>query len=256
MSERVRINRWLASAGIGSRRKCDDLIRAGRVSVNGRTLEGPGALVDPEGDSIAVDGRVIERRDAPMVLVLNKPVGVLSTVTDSFNRPTVVDLARRHGFSERLFPIGRLDLDTSGILLLTNDGDLAYRLTHPRYKIEKTYRLVVEGKVGEDTIAAIRSGVDLGGYRTRPCAAAIVETGRGTTTLEVRLTEGRKRQIRRMFALFGHRTIELARTALGDLRFEDCAPGAMRLLSEHEERRLRELAGLARKGRTEHDVDH
>jgi 23S rRNA pseudouridine2605 synthase len=248
MSDKVRINRWLASAGIGSRRKCDELIRAGLVSVNGETLTRLGALVDPRLDSIAVEGRVIARADAPVVLVINKPLGVLSTVTDSFNRRTVIDLARESGFLERLYPVGRLDLDTSGILLLTNDGDLAYRLTHPRFKIEKTYRLTVDGTVGRDTIAAIESGVELDGYRTKPCAAAIVGRGRESTTLEVRLTEGRKRQIRRMFALFGHQTIELARTALGDLRFEDLAPGAMRPLSEGEERRLRELAGLTRKG--------
>jgi 23S rRNA pseudouridine2605 synthase len=248
MSVKVRINRWLASAGIGSRRKCDELIRAGLVSINGETLTRLGALVDPDIDSIAVEGRVIARADAPMILVLNKPAGVLSTVADSFNRRTVIDLARENGFIERLYPVGRLDLDTSGILLLTNDGDLAYRLTHPRFKIEKTYRLTVEGTVGEDTIAGIESGVELDGYRTKPCKAAIVGGDRGATTLEVRLTEGRKRQIRRMFALFGHRTLELARTALGDLCFEDLVPGAMRLLSEREERRLRELAGLTREG--------
>jgi 23S rRNA pseudouridine2605 synthase len=248
MSEKIRINRWLASAGVGSRRKCDDLIRAGLVSVNGVVLAKLGTLVDPDADSIAVDGNPVVRAGAPVVLVLNKPAGVLSTVTDSFSRRTVIDLARSHGFLKRLYPVGRLDLDTSGILLLTNDGDLAYRLTHPRFKIEKTYRLIVDGRVGDDTIAAIESGVELGGYRTKRCAIAVIERGRGTTTLEVRLTEGRKRQIRRMFALFGHQTIELARTALGDLRFEDLDPGAMRLLSKQEERRLRELAGLTRSG--------
>jgi 23S rRNA pseudouridine2605 synthase/16S rRNA pseudouridine516 synthase len=248
MSAKVRINRWLASAGIGSRRKCDELIRAGLVSVNGETLTQLGTLVDPDLDSIAVEGCVIARADAPVVLVLNKPAGVLSTVADSFNRRTVIDLAREHGFLERLYPVGRLDLDTSGILLLTNDGDLAYRLTHPRFKIEKTYRLTVDGNVGDDSIAAIESGVEIGGYRTKPCKVAIVGRVSGATNLEVRLTEGRKRQIRLMFALFGHRTIELARTALGDLCFDDLVPGAMRLLSEHEGRRLRELAGLTRKG--------
>ncbi len=244
MSEAVRINRWLAGAGVGSRRKCDDLIRAGLVSVNGETMTRLGALIDPDRDTVMVEGRAIGRPRATMALVLNKPAGVLSTVRDSFRRKTVIDLARDHGFSERLYPVGRLDMDTSGILLLTNDGDLAYRLTHPRFKIEKTYRLTVEGSVGVDTIESIASGVDLGGYRTKPCRVTLVGRRRGKTTLEVRLTEGRKRQIRLMFAAFGHRTIELARTALGDLRFEDVAPGAMRLLTEREERRLRALAGL------------
>jgi 23S rRNA pseudouridine2605 synthase/16S rRNA pseudouridine516 synthase len=248
MSAAVRINRWLASAGVGSRRKCDDLIRAGLVSVNGETMARLGAVVDPERDTVTVEGRVVGRPGAAVAIVLNKPAGVLSTVTDSFRRKTVIDLAREQGFSERLFPVGRLDLDTSGILLLTNDGDLAYRLTHPRFKIEKTYRLTVEGSVGDDTIEAIASGVDLGGYRTKPCVVKLIGRRGGKTTLEVRLMEGRKRQIRRMFAAFGHRTIDLARTALGDLRFNDVAPGAMRLLTEREERRLRELAGLTAAG--------
>jgi len=243
MSAKVRINRWLASAGVGSRRKCDELIRAGLVSINGETLSRLGALVDPNLDSIEVEGRPIGRADAPLVLVLNKPAGVLSTVTDSFKRKTVLDLARKHGFRERLYPVGRLDLDSTGILLLTNDGDLAYRLTHPRFEIEKTYRLVVEGNVADGTIAAIESGVELDGHRTKPCTVAIVGRGAGTTTVDVVLTEGRKRQIRRMFALFDHRTIELSRTAFGDLRFADLLPGAMRALSEREERRLRSLRG-------------
>jgi 23S rRNA pseudouridine2605 synthase len=248
MSAKVRINRCLASAGIGSRRKCDEMIRAGLVAVNGETLTRLGVSVDPDLDSITIDGRVVTHGGPARVLVLNKPAGVLSTVTDSFKRKTVIDLAREHGFRERLFPVGRLDLDTSGVLLLTNDGDLAYRLTHPRFKIEKTYRLVVDGKVTDETIAAIESGVELDGYRTKPCGVRIVRRSSKTTTLDVRLMEGRNRQIRRMFALFDHRTIELARTALGDMRFGDCAPGEMRVLSKREERRLRELAGLTREG--------
>lgn len=248
MSAKVRINRWLASAGIGSRRKCDDLIRAGLVSVNGETRVRLGALVDPDIDSITVEGRAVVRIDAPVVLVLNKPTGVLCTVTDSFNRRTVIDIAREHGFVQRLFPVGRLDFDTAGILLLTNDGDLAHRLMHPRFKIEKTYRLTVDGSVRDDTIAAIESGVELDGYHTKPCRVAVVGRGRGRTMLEVRLAEGRKRQIRRMFEFFGHRTIELARTALADLRFTDLDPGAMRILTKQEDRRLRELTGLTREG--------
>ena len=248
MSAKVRINRYLAFAGLGSRRKCEDLIRRGIVSVNGRALTDLATIVDPGTDSITVDGRVIVQGGTTRVLVLNKPVGVLSTVTDSFERKTVIDIAREHGIAERLFPVGRLDLDTSGILILTNDGDLAYRLTHPRYKIEKTYRVTVEGTLADETASKISKGIQLGGYMTRPCVVSFLRRGATTTTVEVRLMEGRKRQIRRMFALFGHRTTELVRTAIGDLTFEDIAPGEMRALSEREERRLRELAGLAREG--------
>jgi 23S rRNA pseudouridine2605 synthase len=246
MSVRVRINRYLASAGFGSRRKCEEFIRQGLVTVNGNILAKLAAVVDPAIDVIAVNGRSVERPAATRVLVLNKPTGVLSTVSDSFNRKTVIDIVRENGIAERIFPVGRLDFDTSGILILTNDGDLAYRLTHPRFKIEKTYLLTVEGDVAEGTVAKISKGVELAGYKTRPCEVTILERRGSTTALRIRLTEGRKRQIRRMFALFGHRTVSLARVALGDLLFEDVAPGVIRPLTESEERRLRALAGLIR----------
>jgi pseudouridine synthase len=248
MSAKVRINRYLASAGFGSRRKCEDLIRQGLVSINGKAVEKLATIVDPDADSIAVGGRVVGRAVPAKVFILNKPVGVLCTVTDSFDRKTVIDLVRERGIMERLFPVGRLDLDTSGLLILTNDGDLAYRLTHPRFKIEKTYRVTVAGRVTKETVSRIASGVDLGELTTKPCTVAVIARGGDSTTLEVRLTEGKKRQIRRMFARFGHRTEELTRTALGDLAFSDVAPGRMRALTNREERRLRELAGLSREG--------
>jgi 23S rRNA pseudouridine2605 synthase len=244
MSPKVRINRFLAAAGFGSRRKCEELIREGLVSVNGKKLTTLASIVDPETDAIIVDGKPASKTNAIRVLVLNKPVGVLSTVSDSFKRKTVIDIAREHGYTERLFPVGRLDLNTSGILILTNDGDLAYRLAHPRYKVEKTYHVTIEGAIAEETVRRIAAGIDLDGYTTRPCEITILEREDGRTELSVRLHEGRKRQIRRMFASFGHTVIDLERTALGDLAFNDLAPGAMRPLSAREERRLRELTGL------------
>ncbi len=249
MSAKIRINRYLATAGFGSRRKCEELITSGLVSLNGKTLQSLASSIDPNVDSITVGGRPISKMDAARLLVLRKPVGVLSTVKDSFGRKTVIDIAKEHGYTERLFPVGRLDLNTSGILILTNDGDLAYRLTHPRFKIEKTYRVTIEGALSEEVIAKITSGIDLNGYATRPCEITIIAHGVATTTIEVLLREGRKRQIRRMFAAFGHKVIDLERTALGDLAFDDLAPGVMRPLTEREERRLRELAGLAREGK-------
>jgi 23S rRNA pseudouridine2605 synthase len=248
MSGKVRINRFLAASGFGSRRACEELVRRRLVTVNGAVVEKLGTLVDPLVDVVEVGGRAAPRRVATRVLVLNKPTGVLTTVADSFGRRTVVDLAREHGVRERLYPVGRLDLDTSGLVILTNDGDLAYRLTHPRFKIEKTYLVTVEGNVTRRTVSAISAGVDLGGYTTRPCDVAVVERRGETTILEVRLREGRKRQIRRMFARFGHRTVALTRTAIGDLAFSDVEPGAMRELTAPEESRLRELSGLARQG--------
>jgi 23S rRNA pseudouridine2605 synthase len=249
MSAKVRINRYLAAAGFGSRRKCEELIRQGLVSVNGCAVDALARMVETETDVIAVGGRAVSSVEAARVLVLKKPIGVLCTVSDSFRRRTVIDIARECGYTERLFPVGRLDLNTSGILILTNDGDLAYRLTHPRFKIEKTYRVVIAGTITEETVGRISAGIDLNGQATRPCAITVDARGDQTTTLTVVLGEGRKRQIRRMFARFGHKVIELERTAIGDLKFADLAPGSMRPLSGREEDRLRELAGLAREGK-------
>lgn len=248
MSGAVRINRYLAGVGYGSRRACEELIRRGAVRVNGAVLTKLAASIDPESDAVTVDGRPVAPPARRLVLVLNKPAGVMSTVIDTHGRRTVVDIAREQGHRERLYPVGRLDLDTSGILILTNDGDLAYRLTHPRFKIEKRYRVVVAGSVALETMRSIAAGVDLDGYRTKPCRVSLVSRDRGTTTMDVFLKEGRKRQIRRMFARFGHPVVSLERTALGDLTFEDLAPGAVRALAGAEERRLRELAGLATEG--------
>jgi 23S rRNA pseudouridine2605 synthase len=245
MGGKTRINRYLAAAGFGSRRKCEALIRNGLVAVNGKRLASLATLVDPGVDEVTVEGKRIGDVAGPVVLVLNKPTGVLSTVRDSFRRTTVIDIAREHGYVQRLFPVGRLDQDTSGILLLTNDGKLAYRLTHPRFKIEKTYEVAVEGDVGSETIMTIARGVELDGSMTLPCTVKVLKRTPGVTILELKLREGRKRQIRRMFSICGHRVIALRRTALGPLEFRDCHPGAMRPLTEDERRRLRDVAGLA-----------
>jgi 23S rRNA pseudouridine2605 synthase len=244
MGEKVRINRYLAASGFGSRRSCEELVRTGRVSVNGKRISDLATLIEPGVDMVTVDGAPAEDDRAPVVLVLNKPVGVLSTVRDSFKRRTVIDLARAQGYRERLFPVGRLDLDTSGILLLTNEGTLAHRLTHPRFKIEKTYRVTVKGEVTDETLARIARGIELDGTTTLPCGARVLRRLQGKTMLEIKLKEGRKRQIRRMLAACGHRVLALHRKALGSLEFRDCAPGSMRPLTGRELARLRSMAGL------------
>jgi 23S rRNA pseudouridine2605 synthase len=169
----------------------------------------------------------------------------MSTAFDTHGRRTVVDIAREAGYTERLFPVGRLDLDTSGIIIITNDGDLAYRLTHPRYKVEKTYRVVVRGRVEEGTVENLAGGVDIDGLHTQPCAVHVIRRDRDSTELEVRLKEGRKRQIRRMFRHFGHDVIGLRRIAVGDLAFDDLDTGEIRPLTDEEEKKLKELSGLA-----------
>lgn len=244
MSPKMRINRFLASAGIGSRRNCENLIREGRVQVNGEAISELASFIDTDSDLVRVDGKIIEHVSGKMLLVINKPFGVLSTVQDDRGRKTVIDLVSDMGYGERLFPVGRLDMNTTGLLLLTNDGDLAYRLTHPRYKIEKRYVVTIEGLIKDRTVEAIGNGVDLGDYVTMPCPVKVIERSENISKLEIILKEGKKRQIRRMFAESGHRVLELRRVALGDLEFSDLEPGDIRPLTKEEEFRLREMTGL------------
>jgi len=244
MSPKMRINRFLASAGIGSRRKCEDLIREGRIRINGETLSALAAYIDTDSDVVTIDGRPVESVRGRLILVIDKPAGVLSTVSDDRGRKTVISLAREKGYNERLFPVGRLDRDTTGLLLLTNDGDLAYRLTHPRYKIEKRYLVSVEGLIDDRTVRSIASGVDLGSYVSRPCTVKVVKRSEESSTLEISLKEGKKRQIRRMFSESGHKVLSLRRVALGDLEFADLEQGDIRPLTDEEDIRLRELTGL------------
>ena len=244
MSPRMRINRFLASTEIGSRRKCEDLIREGRVQINGETISELAIFIETDSDIVTLDGDRVHEAVARMILVINKPAGVLSTVSDERGRKTVIALARDKGFGERLFPVGRLDMDTTGILLLTNDGDLAYRLTHPRFKIEKRYVVKVEGFIEDSTVDAVKGGVDLEEFVTMPCAVEVISRSKSDSTLEIRLKEGKKRQIKRMLAKVGHQVFELKRVALGDLEFSDLKEGDIRRLTEEEEFRLREQTGL------------
>jgi len=241
----MRINRFLASAGFGSRRKCEDLVRAGSVSINGMVNVNLAATVDGESDVVTVDGTRAVPRGNTRIFVLNKPAGVLCTVSDEKKRKTVLDVAAEKGYGRRLFPVGRLDMYTSGIILLTDDGDLTYRLTHPRYKIDKVYIVKVAGEVSDSEIARIASGIDLDGEKTGPCGIAVLKRNKSETIAEVVLREGRNRQIRRSFMEIGHKVRRLHRKALGELEFKDLAEGDMRPLSALEEKILRRQTGLS-----------
>lgn len=214
------------------------------MEVNGTPIAKLSMKIDPATDRVKVEGREVRRPEESRLLVLNKPIGVISTASDTHARKTVIDIARENGFGERLFPVGRLDRNTSGIILITNNGDLAYRLTHPKYKIEKVYEVEVEGRVSDRTAEKISKGIDTGDYVTKPCSVAIIEREGARSKLEIRLKEGRKRQIRRMLAICGHKVKTLHRRSLGDLEFEDLEIGEMRPLHEDEVARLRELSGL------------
>jgi len=232
----LRLAKYLAHAGVCSRRSAEQLIAAGRVSVAGGVVSDPARDVGDDS-GVAVDGRAIVGAETRMLYALNKPLGVLSTARDTHGRRTVLDLLPDDG--ARLYPVGRLDRDTSGLLLLTNDGDLANRLTHPRYEVPKTYRARLGGgPPAAAALARLRSGVELDDGVT--AAARVRRVGPGE--IELTIHEGRNRQVRRMCEAVGHPVLELCRVAFGPLRLGSLAPGEHRRLTDAEVARLRRLS--------------
>jgi 23S rRNA pseudouridine2605 synthase len=229
---RVRLNRFLARAGVESRRGADELIRAGRVRVNGE-IAGLATLVE-EGDRVEVDGRPAAPEALTYVL-LHKPAGVVTTARDPEGRPTVVGLV---GHERRIVPVGRLDADTSGVLLLTNDGALAHRLMHPRFEVDKVYVADVEGRPGRDALQLLAEGVELDDGVTAPARVRRL----GTSQLEVTIHEGRKHQVKRMLAAVGHPVHRLQRVAYAGLTADGLAAGEWRELAPAEVERLRRAA--------------
>ncbi len=230
----VRLAKFLAHAGVASRRAAEEVVRAGRVTVGGAVVTDPARDVD-EHSGVAVDGRALAGPEHRVVVALHKPPGVVSTARDTHGRPTVVDLVDLPG--TRLYPVGRLDADTTGLLLLTNDGELAERLLHPRHQVTRTYRAHVGGgRPGPRSLRALREGVELEDGRTAPAGVREVRPG----LLELTLREGRKRQVRRMCAAVGHPVQALARTRFGPLELRGLASGTWRVLSPAEVERLRQ----------------
>lgn len=230
LPEGERLQKVLAQAGIGSRRSCEELIAAGRVKVNGAPVE-LGRRVDPGTDRIEVDGVPIATRAGLVYYLLNKPAGVVTTVSDPQARPTATGMVPAE---PRVFPVGRLDFDTEGLLLLTNDGDLAFRLTHPSFGVEKEYLAQVEGRPRPAAIKKLREGVDLEEGRTAPARVSLV----APDLLRITIHEGRKRQVRRMAKAVGHPVLRLVRTRIGPLRTGSLRPGEWRELSQAEVRAL------------------
>jgi 23S rRNA pseudouridine2605 synthase len=242
----VRLAKYLAHAGVASRRAAERLIEEGRVSVDGSVIRDPardvavpepataggGIAVPVQAPEVAVDGRAVQGAEPRVVYALHKPVGVLSTARDPHGRPTVVELV---GGPRRLYPVGRLDADTAGLILLTNDGELAYRLTHPRFEVPKSYRAwVARGPVSEQALRALRAGVSLEDGPTAPADVRRV----GRDLLEVTIREGRNRQVRRMCEAVGHPVLSLERVRFGELQLGDLPSGEHRRLSEAEVGRL------------------
>lgn len=237
----MRLQRFLALSGVASRRASESLITSGRVSVNGHRVTQLGTTVDPERDTVEVDGTraTIERK---LYVLLHKPAGCLSAAFDPRGRPTVSDLVA--DLPERVYPVGRLDLDTEGALIMTNDGELCYRLAHPRYGVEKVYHATVQGRPDKDAVEALRRGVDIRGVITSPARVRLLKTGPEKSTLEIIIHEGRKRQIKRMCKAVGHVVLSLKRVEYGGIPLGELQPGRYRHLTDAEVNDLREKTGL------------
>ena len=227
-----RVQKLMAQADIGSRRKCEEIIRAGRVRVNGKVIQ-LGAKADPLQDSVLVDGARISGSFEPLYFVVNKPKGVLSTnqAPEGDTRPTIRELIDVPG---HLFTIGRLDADSEGLMILTNDGELANKVSHPRYEHTKTYKVVVKGKPTRETLGKWESGIWLDDSRTAACSVKILEASKGASTLRIVMVEGRKRQIRRIASILGHPVIRLVRTQIGQLGLGTLRKGAWYQLEQTE----------------------
>lgn len=237
-----RLHKVMAKAGVASRRRSEELILRGMVTVDGQTVRELGVKVDPDVNLIEVMGKPIASKTPRSYLVLNKPKGYLTTVVDPFGRPTVMKLLAEE--ESTLFPVGRLDLNSEGLLILTNDGDLAYRLTHPKHKVQKTYLVVVRGLPNTEAVWKLRQGVQLEDGKTRPATVRIIERGVGKATLEIIIGEGRKRQIRRMCQAIGHQVLSLKRIAIGPVKLGDLRAGATRPLTRQELADLYQAVGL------------
>ncbi|GIX47705.1 MAG: pseudouridine synthase [Candidatus Tectimicrobiota bacterium] len=242
----MRLQKFLAHAGVASRRQAEALIRQGRVTVNARPVTVLGTKVDPDADVVKVDGRRVAARVPLVYLLLHKPRGCVTTCRDERGRPTVFDLLKRQ--PGRLFPVGRLDYNSEGVLLLTNDGELAARLLHPRYRIPRVYLVKVQGIVAEKDLERLRRGVVLEDGKTLPAGVEVVRRAEKSCWLRITLYEGKHRQVHRMLQRCGGHTVKrLIRVAMGPLTLAGLPPGAYRYLEAHEVARLRRVCQLEKK---------
>src|SRR5947208_8179143 len=234
-----RLSRFLAHAGIASRRHAEELIAAGRVQVNGVTVATQGTRINPDTDIVLVDNKPVRTASKRVYLMLHKPIGYISTAYDPQGRPTVLDLLPAELRALRVYPVGRLDIDTSGLLLLTNDGDFALHLTHPRYAMQKHYQVLVKGCPSESTLIALRSGVTItedkgNSHTTAPAQVSLLWKAGTDCWLSLIIHEGRKRQVRRMLAAVGHPVLELSRVGIGPIELGDMPVGKWRFLNDEE----------------------
>ncbi len=231
----IRLQKFLAEAQVASRRRSEEIIKQGRVSVNGAVVDILGAKIDDEKDIVCVDGKPVEKYEKLLYIMLNKPEGCVTTASDQFNRKTVMYYVK--DISQRIYPVGRLDYDTSGLIILTNDGDLTYKLTHPKHNIEKTYLAVVDKMPSAENMERFRKGVIIDGKKTAP---AYIEKA-GENRLEIKIHEGRNRQVRKMCAAIGSSVQKLKRIAIGDIKLGNINKGEYRYLNDDEIKYLKSL---------------
>ncbi|MGE4422848.1 MAG: pseudouridine synthase [Pseudodesulfovibrio sp.] len=246
-SDTIRLNKFIAQNGVASRRGADDMVFAGRVTVNGKTADSPGVQIDPTADKVAVDGKIIgaQASAGELTLMLHKPVETVTTANDPQGRKTVLDLLPPEIRKKRPFPVGRLDFFSEGLLLLTTDGDLCYRLTHPKYHLPKVYVVTIRGSVPQKAVQAMRNGMTLqGGDKLAPAKVRLEKPIAGTQQLEITLIQGVNRQIRRMCDEFGLTILRLRRVRQGPVALGNLKPGAWRELTDEETAALKRDVGL------------
>jgi 23S rRNA pseudouridine2605 synthase len=227
----MRLNKYIAAAGVCSRRAADELTSAGKVKINGKVMSKPGYDVQ-EGDVVEVNGRTLAPEGRKVYILLNKPWGFITSVQDEKDRATVMELVT--DVEERIFPVGRLDAETTGLLIMTNDGDFAYKVTHPGHEVYKTYRARVSGILSKERLAKLKKGVDIGGYITAPAEVTLIKQTNTNAIVDISIREGKNRQVRKMFQAVGNKVIELQRTSIGDVRLGALKPGHYRKLKRDE----------------------
>lgn len=238
----MRLQKFLSAAGVASRRAAERLIAAGRVKVNGTTVKKMGFVINPAMDIVEVDNRPVRPADEKEYILLNKPAGFITTLADPYGRPTVAELVK--DCDRRVFPVGRLDMNTSGLLLLTDDGELAHRLAHPSYGVEKEYIARVKGQLTAETLRRLAEGIKLADGITAPAVVRLIKSTGTSSTVSLTLKEGRKRQVRRMLEAVGHPVIDLKRVRFGGIKLSGLEEGHWRRLTGEEIKSLKELVGL------------
>ena len=231
--EEVRLQKYLADCGIASRRKCEQYIQQGKVQVNGKVVTELGTKINPKKVQVKFENREITENRKMVYILLNKPIGYVTTVDDQFNRDTVLDLVK---VKERIVPVGRLDMYTSGALILTNDGDFVYKVTHPKHEIEKTYTVTLKGIIQNDEVEKLRKGVQIEDYTTKPAKVKILKTDKekNISRLEIIIHEGKNRQVRKMCEAIGKKVLALHRSKIGKIGVKDLKLGEWRYLTEKE----------------------